>query len=109
MLSILFCSHLISFKWLQNFLIPCLFKKFTGFDCPFCGLQRSVIALLEGDLIASFKYQPATIPLLMALLLGATGQRFNFNKKPLVKRVIYSLTAVCFLAAYLYKITLALY
>ncbi|MDT3405258.1 DUF2752 domain-containing protein [Mucilaginibacter terrae] len=108
MLSIVFCSHLINFKWLQNFLIPCLFKNFTGFDCPFCGLQRSVVALLEGDLVASFKYQPATILLLLALLLSASGQRLQFNNKRLVKRVVYSLTTVCFLAFYLYKIIPAL-
>lgn len=35
-----------SAKWLPK----CLFKQLTGFDCPGCGSQRFLHALIHGDL-----------------------------------------------------------
>ena len=37
---------------------PCLFHMVTGYYCPGCGGTRAVIALLHGDIIASFIYHP---------------------------------------------------
>ena len=36
----------------------CLLKAVTGYDCPFCGFQRSVWALLRGDFVDAFMYNP---------------------------------------------------
>lgn len=54
-------------NWLQNHLLPCPFKQLTGIDCPGCGFQRALIALLRGHLRESFLLYPPAIPLLLIL------------------------------------------
>ncbi len=56
----------------EDYMLPCLTKKFLGFDCPGCGLQRSVSFLLQGEFVSAFKMYPAIyalIPLFGFLLL----------------------------------------
>lgn len=45
----------------QFFLLPCLFYKITGLFCPGCGGTRSVHALMDGNLIASIRYNPIVL------------------------------------------------
>jgi hypothetical protein len=74
-------------NWLQNHLLPCPFKYLTGIDCPGCGFQRSVLALIKGNLAQSFTFYPPTIPLLLFfgyLMFGKylklDNDRFNLKK-----------------------------
>lgn len=43
----------------EDYMLPCLTKQLLGHDCPGCGLQRSVLFLLQGDFAAAFKMYPA--------------------------------------------------
>ena len=36
--------------------IPCVFKLFTGLNCPSCGVTRMGIAMMHGDLPVAFRY-----------------------------------------------------
>ncbi len=36
----------------------CGFLSLTGYKCPGCGGQRAVHALLRGDVVAAFKFNP---------------------------------------------------
>ncbi|MBC8112427.1 MAG: DUF2752 domain-containing protein [Verrucomicrobia bacterium] len=65
--------------WLEDNMLACPFKKYLGVDCPGCGLQRSVVALLRGDFSQSFKMYPATIPLLIMLVFLALHLKFEFK------------------------------
>lgn len=49
-------------------MIPCVFKHFTGIDCPGCGFQRSFLALLQGDFADSIELYPALIPFILSCL-----------------------------------------
>ena len=49
----------------------CPVKFFTGFDCPGCGSQRAIHALLHGDLAGAFGYN--AILFLFIPLLALTG------------------------------------
>ena len=51
-------------KWYSEHQLPCLWKHYFDVDCPFCGFQRSVIALLQGDIWKSITLFPALFPLL---------------------------------------------
>lgn len=57
-------------KWYSEHQLPCFWKHYFDIDCPFCGFQRSVIALLQGDIWKSITLFPALLPLL------ATGSLF---------------------------------
>ncbi len=102
--KILFCSYLAITKWLQNNLIPCPFKKLTGIDCPGCGFQRAVLALLEGDLKESLHFYPAAIPLFAAAVFSIADARYHFNKGNNVKKVIYILTGFIIVGSYISKL-----
>ncbi len=52
--------------WLQKHMLPCAYKYFFGIDCPICGSQRSLLLLMQGNFIESFKMYP---PLIFLLLL----------------------------------------
>jgi len=105
MLSMIFCSHLAGVNWLQNYLIPCPFKKLTGIDCPGCGFQRSMLALLQGDLGKSFSLYPATIPFLFALAFTLVEWRYRFDKNDKVKKVIYIFTGLVIMGSYIIKMS----
>lgn len=45
-------------SWLEQIELPCLFKKYFHVDCPGCGFQRSIIALLKGNFAESFLLFP---------------------------------------------------
>ena len=54
----------------------CLLKAITGYDCPFCGFQRSVWALMRGDFVDAFLYNPYLYiisPYLIMVLLCVIG------------------------------------
>ena len=39
----------------------CTFKRFTGIDCPGCGLTRCFICLMHGEFARAWSYNPAGI------------------------------------------------
>ena len=66
----------------------CTFRALTGFACPGCGCTRGLHALMHGDVVAAFKFNPLFI-LSLPLLLYAffrfssaaiQGQRLSGNQ-----------------------------
>lgn len=57
-------ATLIYFLAIKDYMLPCFSKQLFGIDCPGCGLQRSILLLLNGEFIAAFKMYPAIYPLL---------------------------------------------
>lgn len=101
----LFCSRLLSVSWLQNHLLPCPFKYLTGIDCPGCGFQRSVIALIQGNLHQSLHLYPAAIPLLTFFAYGVADKRFNLDtQKNVLKKTGAVLLGVLILSSYFIKL-----
>lgn len=39
-------------------LVPCPFLTLTGIPCPGCGMTRSCLALVHGDLALAWSYHP---------------------------------------------------
>lgn len=46
----------------------CPFKLMTGLPCPGCGMTRSVVALLHGDVTGSAYFHPLGVPFVLAML-----------------------------------------
>ena len=66
---------------LHDYMLTCGFKATYGIDCMGCGFQRSVLALLNGDLSASISFYPALIPMvfLIAFLFAHLAFKFKFG------------------------------
>jgi len=49
--------------WLPgtSFRLPvlCMYRSLLGLDCPGCGLTRSFVAIMRGDLLAAWRFNPA--------------------------------------------------
>ena len=56
-----------------GFMPRCLIKWGTGYDCPGCGSQRALLALVHGHPLQALQYNLILIPALayLALLLAA--------------------------------------
>jgi hypothetical protein len=100
----MFCSRLLSISWLQNNLLPCPFKYLTGIDCPGCGFQRSVLALLQGDMQKSFSLYPAAVPLLLFFCFGVADKLFKLDTpKNTITKTAFVLMGVMILTSYGFK------
>lgn len=99
----IFCSLINPFDWLQNHLIPCPFKYLTGIDCPGCGFQRSIIALVQADFEKSWSQYPPTIPLLFLFFAAAILYKFPIKNNAIVFKVLTILVGNFVILSYLYK------
>jgi len=90
---------------LEKLMLPCLFKMLFHKECPGCGLQRSVLALLKGDLGGSLHLYWATIPILLlfTFLLLHLRFRFSFGAKVLVW--LYCFNGILIMCQFFYKLT----
>lgn len=66
-------------SWLENNMLACPYKKYFGMDCFGCGMQRSFVALLKGDLATSFYIYPALIPMILMFLFLIVHLIFKFK------------------------------
>jgi hypothetical protein len=81
----------------RNGILPkCFFHELTGLYCPGCGVQRSLHALLNGDILAAINYNllfilflPLIIYFILALTWGKKHPASSFIYKP-----IFSFTVV---------------
>ena len=92
------------FHWLEQHLLSCPFKQYTGIDCPGCGLQRSVLALFQGDFLASFKFYPATVPLILLLVFTAIHLKYELKNGAFFIKILYIGITIIILINYIYKI-----
>lgn len=50
-------------------LFPCFYKQLFGFSCPFCGGQRAIVLLLNGEWWESIKCFPPLFPLIISIIV----------------------------------------
>ncbi|MCM1483065.1 MAG: DUF2752 domain-containing protein [Muribaculaceae bacterium] len=56
----------------------CIFKSLTGLDCPGCGSQRAVHALLTGHIADAWRFNAmlvASLPVLAVMLVAGAMRR----------------------------------
>jgi len=102
---LLFFVNIIN--WLEAHQIPCLFKSLTHFDCPGCGMQRSFILLMKGDITSSFFMYPALIPILLlfAFLFMHVILKIKFGT--LILKYTYFVCTGIILVSYIIKLLTA--
>lgn len=67
-------------RWLEVNMLSCPSKKYFHIECPGCGLQRSFLALLKGDLVNSFYLYPATVLIVAMIGYMLLHLKFKFKK-----------------------------
>jgi len=90
--------------WLQQHQLPCLFKRLTHFDCPGCGMQRSFLLLLSGNVPGSFAMYPALIPVLLLFAFLVLHVIFKIRNGAIILKYSYIFCAGIILLGYIYKI-----
>ena len=90
--------------WLQNHLLSCPSKKYLHIECPGCGVQRSVVALLKGDLAESLTLYPATIPMMLLAGFALLHLKYRFARGPAVIIFLQAAVALIIVVFYIYKI-----
>lgn len=82
----------------------CSMKYATGIDCPGCGMQRSLHALLEGNILSSIYYFPALIPLMIMFAYLFLHLFFKFENGAKALIIIFSINAFIILTNFLIKL-----
>ena len=90
--------------WLEEHLLTCPSKKMFLLDCPGCGLQRSLLALLKGDMLLSWKLYPPTVFILLTLGTLAVHLVFNLRHGAAVLKILFIITTLVMAVNYIYKI-----
>lgn len=97
--------HLLNItSWLETHQLACPFKLMTHLDCPGCGIQRSLVLLLKGDLSASFFKYPALIPILLLFAFLLLHVVFKIKNGTIVLKYLYFFCAGIILVSYIYKL-----
>ena len=81
-------------NWLSTHMFPCFFHRLFGIDCPFCGFQRSIIALFQGDIGKSVTLFPALIPVLITSIIAIF---YSLFPNPQMKRSVNYLLIIDFI------------
>ena len=92
--------------WLEHHLLTCPSKYFFGVECPGCGMQRSFIELLKGNLSESFFLYPALIPMLFMLGLLGAHLIFRFQKGAKYLQYTFIFTASVVMINFIIKLIL---
>ena len=95
----------IGTTWLEQHMLTCPSKKLFYLDCPGCGLQRSLIALLKGDLAVSWKIYPPSLFILITLAMLALHLVFQFRHGALLLKIFFIITLSVITVNYIYKVT----
>lgn len=92
--------------WLETHMGTCSFHEASGMVCPGCGLQRSIIALLKGDVLQSFLLFPALLPLTFMFAYLGLHLVFRFKYGAIVLKVLYIANTAIIIGNYLFKLTI---
>lgn len=92
-------------QFLERHMLTCPSKALLHIDCPGCGMQRSFIALLKGNLSQSLALHPATIPTIALFLIVVLHIVFKFRHGARAIIFLYATIVIVTLVFYIYKIT----
>lgn len=73
----------------KGWMPSCLFRKFTGLDCPGCGMTRGTIALLHGRFMEAFAFNPVGMILLPLAMIALGIEVLGWVRgKPMPFRIV---------------------
>ncbi len=90
--------------WLESHMGSCSFQEHAGISCPGCGIQRSIIALLKGDILESILLFPALLPLIGMFALLGIHLVFRLKHGALVLKIFYITNTAIIIGNYIYQL-----
>ena len=91
-------------NWLEAHQLPCMFKAVTHFDCPGCGMQRSFILLIKGDVVSSFLMYPALLPIMLLFAFLILHITTKIKNGAAILKFAYIFCAGIIMVSYIYKL-----
>lgn len=88
---------------MENYMLPCMFKKMFGIDCIGCGIQRSFDLILNGEFVKAFAMFPAIYTILLFFIAIVF---YIIDPKHRSHKVVISLAiinAIVMIVSYAYK------
>jgi len=87
----------------------CLLRRLTSLPCPTCGATRGVLALLHGQAVQAWLYNPLVFTLGAAAALDALGRalfarRVEITLSPVARRWAWIIAVVLLLVNWAYVI-----
>jgi len=90
-------------EWLEHHLLTCPIKYFYGVDCPGCGMQRSIIELLKGNIWDSIQLYPPLIPLIMLMILLVINIKIHSGTWLKVLKAFFIADVIIIFINYIFK------
>jgi hypothetical protein len=84
-------------------MMPCLYKKYLGVECPGCGFQRALLLLLQGEWEQSLAMYPPLLPVLGMLLLLTVHLVFKPKNGAIWLKYWFIFTISTIVIHYIYK------
>jgi hypothetical protein len=91
-------------NWLEGNMLSCPYNKYLGVDCFGCGMQRSVVALLKGNVLESFHLYPALFPMIFMFLLLITHLIFKLKNGAAFLKYNFIFVVVIVVISFLIKL-----
>ena len=88
----------------EDYMLPCLTKKFFGIECFGCGFQRSLALLFQGEFIAAFKMYPGIYPLIFLGIFLIFNFFFKIKNAEKIKITLVVLSIVFIVTNYILKL-----
>jgi hypothetical protein len=90
---------------MEEYMLPCMNKKYLGFECMGCGIQRAIALLLRGEFIEAFLMYPAIYPLIGLLGFVILNQFRSIKYANFIIPGLAILTVGTIIVSYIIKIT----
>ena len=91
-------------SWLEKHMLICPSKYLLHMDCPGCGIQRSFIALIKGDVVLSLTLYPALLVIMFILFYTALHLKMDFRHGARNIKILQLVAATIIVCFYIYKI-----
>nr|WP_296148962.1 DUF2752 domain-containing protein [uncultured Flavobacterium sp.] len=82
---------------MEEYMLPCLSKKYLGIECFGCGSQRAIVLLFQGEFKAAFFMFPAVYTLVMLfgfVILNFIDKTRNYHRLIVPTAIITAATMV---------------
>jgi len=91
--------------FLKTHFFSCPYKTNFNIECPGCGFQRSLVALLEGEFRLSLQLYPALLPLLSVWLLVVLHLVFKFKYGAFIIKYLFLFCALIIFVNYVVRLS----